>query len=277
MLADQIAFLEGVENNATRVAQQVRDVVASGDRGAWDDLVAADVQRVDRRSGARFPDVVGRNEYWRSFTEAVRLGLGSFRIEPLAVRGDDLAVVDSLAVTESGLEVAAIQLVSLDSHGRFGRAVLFDHDDLNSAIEELGALAAQAAGLAGGTDGDFFSAINRRDWSGLEAQLASDFTIVDHQILGWPDSDRASFLDRVRHLVAAGPDIVVWSPLVYDFSPTTRCAVTVGVAGVDGGGATLWHNVYVVTTVDGLINRMELFDLDDIEAARQRHESLRSH
>ena len=63
---------------------------------------------------------------------------GDFELEPIAIRGDSLALMrGSLRGDETDFVGGALVVNEVDSQGRGIANILFDPDDLDAAMEEL--------------------------------------------------------------------------------------------------------------------------------------------
>jgi len=119
-------------------------------------------------------------------------------MEPVAVRGEHLALVRTRAVAESGFELVAFGIFETNDAGQLGAMVFFDEADLPSALAELDAryLAGEGAEhldlLAAGAA--FLDATRRDDFDAMRDLMAPDFAWVDHGLLGMGAGDREQFI-----------------------------------------------------------------------------------
>ncbi len=123
-----------LENNVTRLLRAILANFASGEAepaGAVENMV-----RVDRRRGEIGPSFSGIpfdetvREYYQAF--------GIVTIEPVAVRGERLALV-RLNASADNMTFQLLSIYESDEAGRIRSSVIFDHDNLASALEELDA------------------------------------------------------------------------------------------------------------------------------------------
>lgn len=108
--------------------------------------------------------------------------VGATRVERsvLAVRGDRLSLVRMTFRDDDpspdGFQMAVLFVNELDDDTKIARAVLFDGDDVETALTELDALATGSApeNAATRTTARFMRAFERKDWKTLRTLLADD-------------------------------------------------------------------------------------------------------
>jgi hypothetical protein len=108
---------------------------------------ASEMVRIDRRrvipgvsyGGVEFDEAVA--EYYHAF--------GLVNAEPLAVRGNHLALVRLTAVVDNH-QAQLLSVYECSADGRLRRSVLFNNDDVALALEELES--SHAASMAAHTD-----------------------------------------------------------------------------------------------------------------------------
>ena len=167
-----------------------------GNARDWDrlrDMLSDDFVRLDGRSGVSSPTANGPEDFIASYAAWFDVGFDQFTIEPLAVRGDRLALGRFVFRADDGREVVFLSVSELNEAGRMCRAMHFDEDALTDAVAELderylageGApharllVVAGAAAAAGEAD----------DFDALRALLSPDFVVTDHRPLGFGAGD----------------------------------------------------------------------------------------
>ena len=126
-----------LENDATRALAQLAEALQPQD---WDRLTALypeDAVSEDRRAGVSSGVSTGREATLDLVRGWLDVGFTTVTQEVLAVRGERLALVSRRIELRDGFEVSLLAVVEVDAQGRFSLNVLFDEDDLRSAIEAL--------------------------------------------------------------------------------------------------------------------------------------------
>src|SRR5262249_47745352 len=93
----------------------------------------------DRRRGPSAPPVIGRDVNAANLRAVFDVGLVRQDWEPIAIRGDRLLLRRTRVESESGLVVVFLEVDEVDDEGLMVRAVTFDDDDLQGALDELDA------------------------------------------------------------------------------------------------------------------------------------------
>ena len=175
--------------------------------GLADDLVVR-----DHRSGVSLPEMHGPDELVAASRAQEDL-FGPIEIEPVAVRGDRLALVHTRAVAPSGFEMGGYGIFEIDDAGRQNAMTFFDDDDLLAAIEALDARYAEIAGPerapAEAARLEEAGLLNRQEWDRFASLFHPDFVAVDHSPLGFRTTDRDGFVDdQTRGMADLVPDVV---------------------------------------------------------------------
>lgn len=161
-----------------------------------------------------------------------------------------------------------LNIVEIDIDNRIAAGVQFDLDDIDAAFEELDAryLAGEAAAhsytwsvIAG-----VYAGFNRRELPATPA----DWINIDHR-------RGAAFApgDVIPYIRAAwdvAPDIDIYIEAVHRLS-NLGAVVTYAASGTSQEGFDAeWREITLLTLAGDLINRVEIFDGDDIDAALAR-------
>jgi hypothetical protein len=165
-----------------------------------------------------------------------------------------------------------LEIVEVDSTERLAARVGFDLEDLDAAFAELDAryLAGEAAAHAHTWSlvTEAYAAFNRRE----VAPTAPDWVNVDHR-------HGAAFAagDMIAYLQAAwkdSPDTRIYLEEVHRLS-TLGAVVTHVAYGVSQQGFDAeWRDLNVITIDGNVVNRCELFDREDLDAALARFDEL---
>jgi class 3 adenylate cyclase/type II secretory pathway predicted ATPase ExeA/ketosteroid isomerase-like protein len=276
---ERVARLRGpvLDNAAWRALQRVLAAFNEGDFEALRSLYHPDVHELDRRRLATSPTLVGRELYMENMRAIRDTGLTHVEFEPVAVRGERLAVVRGGARTDSGLESLATIVWEFDDEGRARHLVDFSDDDLAGALDELderyiageGAADEQVVRLWK----DLRLAASHHDWDAFEALCAPDMEAIDHKNLSWPLRDRTSYVDALRLLAQDVPDLVLMArTLEVDGTVTLALVETQG--RTPDGGEMAWPTWSVGRGIGGRVASVEVFDIEDEQAARGRFAEL---
>src|SRR5439155_5933240 len=118
------------------------------------------------------------------------------------------------------------------------------------------------------------SAINARDWDGVRRALDDDVTLVDHRSLGLPVLDREGVVDVLRAMADLSPDSRVRNTTVHRLTER-GIAYEQHFGGTNAGGGE-WEitGILVGGFRDDRCAAIEMFPLEDVEAALARFEEL---
>ncbi|MGH7895781.1 MAG: nuclear transport factor 2 family protein, partial [Candidatus Binatia bacterium] len=201
----------------------------------------------------------------------------------LATAGDRLALEHFRFVGGApdapDAEVEVLVLREIDAEGRMVAVIVFDPDDRRAASAELFERYARsdAAQWWPGSVIEFWRAMHDHDLARIRASLPDDFVFHDHRrMIGLGRIERAD--DYVASAVALfelAPDVTFETLYHVATEQHGELAVAHQYGTLAEGGAfesvavklTLYHGQRFVG--------VELFDLDDLDAARARFEALR--
>ena len=269
-----------VENAFTRRRPEWEALVRSGRfdeaRARLGEFFADDVVRVDRRPTVAGPDTDGPGMV-DSLEAMYELGLVEAGTEPIAVRGDTLALYWQTFRSAGGDELVILNLTETDADNRVVFVANYGEDQLTEALAELDEryLAGEGAEHADVVrpSMDHVAAINRRDWPALLATMRPDIVVGDHRGLWPPESDRNAYLARIRSLAETSPDSVVISRRFV--AAGSASLATYGVRGTSDHGERYEYDFHVPALVhDGSFVTFEFFAEDDWDAALARFDEL---
>jgi DNA-binding SARP family transcriptional activator len=272
-LGEQHQSAPRLENAASRADAQFNTLFTER---RWEDighLLTAHVRAEDRRRGLR-REGNDRATLVAEAQAAAAIGVTSMASEVIAIRAQRLALVRTRFETAGPDAFIAeiFRMVEVDDDGLLVAAIVFDPDDIDAAIVELDAryLAGEAALYAHTwsviTDGH--AAVNRRELP----PTAPDLVSIDHRRAaafapgegiayiraGWDlDQFTTTYIEQVHLLNDLGA--------VY-----THAGHGVSNQGFDAE----WRGVDLLTVEDDMVNRCELFDEADLNAALARFEQL---
>jgi hypothetical protein len=260
------------------VSRAIERVTLYRDAGDWDALRAfcAAIVFEDRR---RLFRMTGDCEQFVTNSRFLKeSGLRSARTL-LATAGDRLALHRTLwSKRDEGqtLEVDTLDIFEIDGDGRVTAMVLFDVDDRAAASAEMFERR-QAHELEGvpAAAAEFMRAINAHDLARLRAVLPDQFVFHDHRRTGLGRIAGAdAYLDSVIAMWGLSDDVHVEQLYEVATSPHGRVMVA-RTCGTNSTGGD-FESVYVALmhfdrhTVQG----MEIFEVEDFEAAKTRFEEL---
>lgn len=264
-----------LENPAWRVTKGIRACLAALD---WDGIranLAADFFLDDRRK-----TVNGGTRRGRVVVEDLRMaaevGFTEMTEELLAVRGGGLALTRARYTGSDDQQHAfyaeVLNVLEIDVDGRMTATVVFDVDDSDAAFAELDAryLAGEAAAHANtwARVTQTYAAFNRHELS----MTTPDWENIDHRLgVGSAPGDMNTYVSAFWDLV---PDISTRIVAVHRLSDHGAVFThTESGTSHDGFGAE-WREIALLTFDGEAINRCELFDEADLEAALNRFDEL---
>lgn len=245
----------------------------------WDELsamLADDIISDDRRRVVRAGAQHGRETVIETVRAIANLGMTNLTTTIIATRGRNLVLSRARYTgrdqAPEAFRTDILQIVEIDADNRMVASIVFDPDDLDAAFAELDAryLAGEAAAHA-------------HTWSVLKRAKATlnqrqppattpDHSLVDHRPLAVLEAiDLTAYLDAGWVLTpGARMDITAVHRLTNLGTVVTWGAHATSQQGFDAE----WRTVSVVTIEGDLINRAELFDESDIDAALARFDEL---
>ncbi|MGI9624651.1 MAG: hypothetical protein ACR2PK_17600, partial [Acidimicrobiales bacterium] len=262
-----------LDNTASRLVVQVRDLVVAGDLEAAMQLVEPDFSRPDRRPLVSMPDTAGARETLELWRSRYLEGGSSHSDKVVATRGDSLALLEVGVEWRDGVSGEWLIIASASQRGLLQFLLRFDPEDFNDAMVELERLT-----LARLPDqlahtwravADMGIAIRNRDRAQVFALHSPDFVAVDHRQLSWPTLDAAGFVERA---LSVRMDTAVWAREILDLTPDlVMFTVELVTPDLDVRRIDTWlHDVR-----DGLVVRSETFADHAFKEARERFEQLR--
>ena len=264
-----------LENTASRTYRRFIEGFATRDWAVLGEVIADDVCHDDRRRVVNGGIQHGRDAVVANMRAVAGVGVGNLEFALVATRGDRLALGRERVSGDErpdsfGIDVLVI--AEVDADNRFSRGVAFDVDDADAAFAELDAryVAGEAAAHADtwSVVARSFAAVNRHE---LPA-TSPDWINVDHRrLVGIVDSglltsvsDMWSLTEEFAISVAAVHRLTDLGAIVtYVVKGTSR-------QGFDGE----WRELALSTVTNGVVDRCELFDEADLDAAMQRFDEL---
>lgn len=265
-----------LENAATLAHKLVETYYAARDWDAIAGMVADDISSDDRRRTVNSGVRQGRKAVFEEMSATVAIGVKSMTSDVIATRGDRLTLCRSQTwghdTGPEAFHTDVFDVLELGADGKVSARVVFDLDDFGAAIDELDAryLAGEAAahGRAWSAIARGFASINRRempatapDWVNIDHRRGTSIAPGDMAALmgaAWSSrSELSCFIESVHRLNDRG---VVITHVARETS-------------TDGFRAE-WRVISVITVEGDLINRTEVFDEAELDAALARFDQL---
>jgi class 3 adenylate cyclase/ketosteroid isomerase-like protein len=276
--APQAAAAPELTNAAMRYLEAAREFSSTPDRSVDDFAIgwlAEDVKRVDRRTGVSAPDVSGRDAYADVF-RAMREAFATFTLDPIAIRGERLALVATVGTSPEGFELPYLILVEVDDAGRAVFLANLD-DDLAGATRELEDRYCAGEGAADAylirRAGDFMRSLAHIDGRATAALQDPAVELTDHRSLGFGTIG----IEEIRGILAARAEQIVQDSSYFrtlEVRGDTAIGWWVETETSSDGTAFEFELFLVAQLVAGRIRHMDWYDLADRAAAHARFEQL---
>ncbi|MCV7401162.1 AAA family ATPase [Mycobacterium fragae] len=265
-----------LRNRASQVAERFLAHFAARDWDAITEVLADGYYNDDRRRAVGAGLRRGRESNIAEMRTTADLGVEVLTSEDIAIRGERLllsrvrwSASDEVA---GGFHTEALSSVELDADERIAAIVTFDPDDIDAAFEELGAryLAGEAAAHARtwSVIASGYAALNRHE----VPPTTPDWVTIDHRRgIAFAPAEMAEY---IRATVDVASDIKGHIEVVHRLS-NLGAVVTHTMRGTSQEGFDARWREIVLLTVDGdLVNRCEMFDEADLDAALARFDEL---
>ncbi|MDT5210295.1 MAG: hypothetical protein QOF67_2710, partial [Mycobacterium sp.] len=243
----------------------------------WDamaHMLADDFSADDRRhvvnSGVRH----GRDAEIANVKAIAEVGCTEMTSTPIAIRGERL-VLSSHSFTARdwpGLDIETIDVVEINADNQIVAEIAFDADDLDAAFEELDSryLAGEAAPHA-----DTWSVIARAFVAHNRRELAAttpDWVSIDHRRgTAFAPGD---ILASIRAIWDLAPDLRINIEAVHRLSNLGAVVTHAAYGTSQEGFPAEWRAIDLLTIEGELINRGEIFDEADLDAALAKFDQL---
>jgi hypothetical protein len=268
--------VQRAENTASEVAERFLTHFASRDWDVMSGSLSADYSSDDRRQVVGAGLRHGRNAAIENYRAMADVGFRKLSPTVVATRGQRLAVVRVHAVgvgpQPEAFRMELSVVVEIERDRRIRAVVVFDSDDIGGALAELDAryLAGEAAPYSHtwSVITSAYAGFNRGELPAPTGELAS----VDHRRVAAmaPGEGRAYF--HASWELAA--ELSVYIESVHLLSDFGAVLTHVGRGTSRDGFEAEWRTVDVMAVDGDLINRGELFDEADLDAALARFEEL---
>ncbi|KEF96636.1 MULTISPECIES: BTAD domain-containing putative transcriptional regulator [Mycobacterium] len=262
-------------NAAARVAEKFLAHYAVRDWKAMAELLAEDVFSDDRRRVVNAGVRRGRDAElanWRATSEVWSTHVAS----TVAIRGERLALFRNAFTNHdkasTAYSAAAFAVVEINDNNRVAGYVVFEADELDAAIAELDAryLAGEASthSHTWTVVTKAFVALNQRKIPAT----TSDWVNIDHRrLVPVGTGDLAAYLSVAWEL---SPQSYLYVAAVHRLSNLGAVITHVAAGTSREGFDAEWQVIDVMTFEGDRINRCELFDESDLDAALARFDEL---
>ena len=268
-----------LENTATRMFDHLLEHHAARDYDASAEMLAEDYWVDDRRRVVNAGIRHGRDAAIADARAVTELGGTHITSDVIATRGERLFLTRSgVFIRDEGPEVFDNQsfvIVEIGADERAVSMVVFDLDDIDAAFAELDAryVAREAAPYAAtwSVVAEAFAAANRRE----PPSTTSDWVNLDHRrMVAFAPGEMTEYL---RATWEDAPEFRVYIESVHQLSSLGALVTHVWHNTSLEGFDAEWRVIGITTVECGLINRCELFDETDLDAALARFDELRLH
>jgi hypothetical protein len=263
-----------LENEATRVYERFQAYFVARDWNGITETLAADHHSDDRRRVVNAGIRHGRDAEIASMQATADLGVTSLTSIGIAIRGDRLALCRTRGATSGSeaFDTELLRIVEIDADDRITTRVVFDLDDIDAALEELDAryLAGEAAphSHTWSVIAQTYAALNRHEMP----PTTSDFVNIDRR-RGTPFAS-SDMTAAIRAFWDLTPHYSTHLAAVHRLS-NRGAVITQATSGTSQQGFDAeWREIGLVTVEGDLINRSEVFDEADLDAALARFEEL---
>ncbi|MEB3020790.1 BTAD domain-containing putative transcriptional regulator [Mycolicibacter sp. MYC098] len=264
------------ENTASRVGARFEASFAARHWNTVAGLMADDVTTDDRRPLVGVGVRCGRDTVLADWQATAQIGVQTITATVIAIRGERLVLhryrFCGHDQQPEAFRTDVLGVLEIDSNQRITSGVMFDLGDLDAALEELDAryLAGEAAAYAHTWSlvADGYAGFNRRDL----AATTPDWVSIDHRRgAGFASGDMIAYLQAAWD---DSPDTRIYIAAVHRLS-TIGATVTHVAQGISQEGFDAeWRDINLLTVDGDVINRCELFDETDLDAALARFDEL---
>jgi DNA-binding SARP family transcriptional activator len=264
-----------LENAASRLHERFLEYYAAGDSQAMAEMLADNYSSDDRRrvvgSGVRhgrdahIADMRARAELWNTDLEST----------VMAIRGERLALM-RIGLSDRDEEPQAfstevLAIGEIDADERLVASVTFDLDEIDAAFPDLDAryLAGEASVYARtwSAIAGVYAAFNRRELP------APDYVTIDHRRATlFTSSELAA---SIRDSLDLTPDLSIHIEAVHRLAHFGALLTNTSYGTSQEGFDAEWRMIQLLTVEGDRVNRLELFDEADLDAALARFDELR--
>src|SRR6185312_7232281 len=256
-----------LENAATQVFERYFEHFATRDWDVMAETLCDDFLTDDRRRMVNAGVRHGRQAEIANMRSFAEIGILNITSTAIAIRGERLFLGRHYPSVHDWADPSSyvVGVVEIDSDNRISAHIMFDADDIDAALEELDAryLAGEAAPYANTwsviTAGH--AALNRRELPALTLDCVS----IDHR--RGPAFAPGEGIEYLRAGVELDQDIQTYVEVVHRLSELGAVCTHAGHGVSHEGFNAEWRGVNLLTVDGGMVNRCEVFDEADVDAA----------
>ena len=264
-----------LENTAGQVADRLMAHFAAGDWDAMAEIFADNLSNEDRRRVVSTGVFDGRDAQMANMRAVAELWSANVTRTVMATRGRNLSLARVSFSRGEGVEAFLTEflvVIGIDADERISAIIVFDVDDFDVAIAELDAR--YVAGEA---------AVNAHTWSAIAGGFASmrryelppttpDCVSIDHRrTAAFAPGELNAYFRAAFDLTT---DVKIYVEAVHRLNDLGAVCTHV-VHGVSHEGfAAEWREVDVLIVDGNIVNRCEIFDEADLDAALAKFEEL---
>lgn len=273
-LEDEDADFRRLDNTVTRVYQRFWSYFADRDWDGAAATVSENLSGADHRRVVNAGNRGSRESVIEDLRVAANLGFAISMVDVVAIRGERLALTRVRAAGRDPETVQndAFNMVEIDADNRITSIVVFDLDDFGSAIAELDAhyLAGEASEYA------HTWSILTRAYATVNGQelppMTPHFASTDHR--RGPAFGLGEMVEQLRAGGKLERHIRTYVESVYRLNGLGMVCSAAATALSPEGFDAEWRMIALVTIEGDLLNRCEVFDETDLDAAITRFEQL---
>nr|WP_081289880.1 BTAD domain-containing putative transcriptional regulator [Mycobacterium colombiense] len=274
---EQLTVAPKLGNSASHVYDRVNAFFTARDWQSMANAMAESMINDDRRRTVNSGIRRGRDVEIANGQAFVKLGSERITATVVATRGDRLALCRSSVVgqgPQSGaFRIEFLSVVEIDTSERLAAHVAFDADDFNAAVAELDAryLAGEAAAHASTWSAitRAYAALNQRQ----QPRTTPDWVNVDHR--RGPSFEPGELPSLLANW-STTPELCNSIEAVHRLSDLGAVVTSVTQETSQDGFKAEWRGINVLTIKGGLIDRLEVFDESDLDAALTRYEAIQA-
>ncbi|OBF93265.1 hypothetical protein A5791_12825 [Mycobacterium sp. 852002-51163_SCH5372311] len=264
------------ENAATQVAERLRANFAARDWAARAELLAEECSIDDRRRTVNAGNLHGRDADIANMRAIADLGVANIALKTIATRGERLALcrarMSGRDQRPEAFYTETLTIIEIDTDNRAAAQVVFDPEDIDAALAELEAryLAGEAAAHAPtwSVIAGAYAGFNRHELP----PMTTDSVSIDHRRL--VINEAVDLTVGASSVWDVAPDLHVHIEAVHQLSEIGAVVTHVGQGTSPDGFDAEWRMVNVFTVDGDLLNRCEIFDEEDLDAALARFDEL---